>query len=62
MSDSESQPGPTGGRSALLQDLDSDVQARMPGRRCGPQGPKDMEQDRHGIDWDRHFATLKVIS
>jgi hypothetical protein len=60
MPDSESQPGSTGGRSALLKDLDSDVEARMPGRQCGPQGPKDMEQDR--IDWDKHFATLKVIS
>ena len=23
---------------------------------CGPQGPKDLEQDR--IDWDKHFAKL----
>ena len=60
MSDSESQPGSTGGCSALLKDVDSDVQARMPGRQCGPQGPKDMETDR--IDWDKHFATLKDIS
>ncbi len=57
MPDSESQPGSTGGRSALLKDLDSDVQARMPGRQCGP---KDMEQDR--IDWNKHFATLKIFS
>ena len=27
-----------------------------PKRACGPQGPKDMEQDR--IDWDKHFESL----
>ena len=34
------------------------VQLESPPKRAGgPQGPKDMEQDR--IDWDKPFATLK---
>ena len=28
-------------------------------RACGPQGPKDMEQDR--FDWDQHFLPVRVV-
>ena len=38
-------------RVAAVMQLES-----PPKRACGPQGPKDMEQDR--IDWDKHFESL----